>query len=219
MMLFMGLALVNAPVSTYAKDKNKKKEEKEAKKREKRERKAWKKKAKNYKKNPFALRDDLEGANKQIKDLNAKLNACNEKYSRLLGTVDSLQTLIGRKNSEIAALKSKYEKLQAAYEAQKNINEKGIIPGLVYKVQIGAFVYFDINKYLKDTGENFEGETADGMNKYTMGNFRELAVAEAFMKDVQKMGIKDAWIVPHIDGIRVTHEEARNYLSRQGGGG
>ena len=132
------------------------------------------------------------------------------------GTIDSLQNLVSAKNSELAANKAKYEKLQAAYEAQKNINEKGIIPGLVYKVQIGAFVYFDINKYLKDTEKNFEGETADGMNKYTMGNFRDLDVANQFKKDVQKMGIEDAWVVPYIDGVRVTMEEARNYLGNQG---
>ena len=86
----------------------------------------------------------------------------------------------------------------------------------VYKVQLGAFVHFDINQYLKETDKNFEGETQDGMNKYTMGNFRDKDVAESFKKDIQKMGIPDAWIVPHIDGTRVTMEEARQYLGKQG---
>ena len=62
-------------------------------------------------------------------------------------------------------------------------------------------MHFDINKYLKET-ENFEGETRDGMNKYTIGAFKEFAIAEGFQKDVKKMGVSDAWVVPFIDGVQ-----------------
>lgn len=214
MLLFIGIAITGAPV--YAQKNKDKKAAKEEKKRLKREAKAWKNRAKNYAKNPLSLRDDLENSNRQIKSLNEKLKECNERFGGMQNAIDSLSNLVSAKNSELAANKAKYSKLEAAYEAQKNINEKGIIPGLVYKVQIGAFVYFDINKYLKDTEKNFEGETADGMNKYTMGNFRDLEVADQFKQDVQKMGIKDAWVVPYIDGVRVTMEEAKKYLGGQG---
>ena len=214
-LLFIGIAIIGAPM--YAQDsKDDKKAAKEEKKRQKREAKSWKKRAKNYSKNPLSLRDDLENANQQIRSLNEKLKACNERFAGMQNSLDSLSNLLSARESELAAYKAKYSKLEAAYEAQKNINEKGIIPGLVYKVQIGAFVYFDINRYLKDTEKNFEGETADGMNKYTMGNFRDLEVADQFKKDVQKMGIKDAWVVPYIDGVRVTMEEARKFLGNQG---
>lgn len=197
-------------------DKGDKNSSKEDKKKEKEEKKQWKKKAKSYAKEPLSLRDDLENANKKLRELSDKNKQLQDKFARQQSTIDSLQNLLNQKISEIAALNAKYEKLQNAYEAQKKINEKSIIPGLVYKVQLGAFVHFDINKYLKDTGENFEGETADGMNKYTMGNFRDMTVADAFKKDVQKMGIKDAWIVPYIDGVRVTTNEAEEYLKKQG---
>lgn len=189
---------------------------KEEKKKLKEEKKKWKKKAKEYKKEPFSLRDDLEEANKKLRELADKNKQLQAKFARQEAVIDSLQGVINSKVSELAALNAKYEKLQNAYEAQKKINEQSIIPGLVYKVQIGAFVHFDIRSYLKDTGENFEGETQDGMNKYTMGNFREYDVAEAFKKDVQKLGIKDAWIVPYIDGTRVTMAEAKEYLGKQG---
>lgn len=201
---------------TNAFSQDDKKARKEAKKKEKREKKAWKKRAKGYAKKPFSLRDDLENANKQLRELSDKNKSLQEKLARQNGTIDSLQSLVNKKVGELAALNSKYEKLKVAYEAQKNINEKGIIPGLVYKVQLGAFVHFDINKYLKETDKNFEGETQDGMNKYTMGNFRDKMVAETFKEDIRKMGIPDAWIVPHIDGTRVTMEEARQYLEKQG---
>lgn len=193
------------------------KKSKEEKRKEKRERKSWKKRAKKYAKKPFSLRDDLETTNKKLKELSDQNKELQRKYSSRLATIDSLQAIIGQNDSKIAALRTKYEKLQKAYEAQKNINEKGIIPGLVYKVQIGAFVHFNINEYLKDMDKNFEGETADGMNKYMMGNFREFTMADNFKKDIQKMGIKDAWVVPYIDGTRVTMEEAEEYLAKQGG--
>ena len=212
LLLFGLFAVIAVPVQAQ---KNDKKAAKEAKKKEKAEKKLWKKKAKGYSKEPFSLRDDLESANNKLKDCSVKNKDLLDQLANMRSVNDSLRAAANSRLNELAALNSKYEKLQAAYEAQKNINEKNIIPGLVYKVQIGAFVHFDINQYLKDT-ENFEGESKDGMNKYTIGNFRELNIAEAFKLDVRKMGIKDAWIVPFIDGKRVTMEEARQYISRQG---
>lgn len=182
----------------------------------KEEKKIWKKKAKSYVKDPLALKKELEDNNKQLKELTAKNTELQKKYNACNSRVDSLQSLISMKEAEIKQLQAQKEKLQAQLEAQKNIVEKDINPGLVFKVQVGAFVHFDINKYLKDTGENFEGESMDGMNKYTIGKFKEFDVAEAFRKDVIKLGIKDAWIVPYIDGRRVEMKDARAYLEKQG---
>jgi len=186
---------------------------KEEKKRMKEESKMWKSKAKSYGKTPLQLRDDLEALNEQIKQLSDKNKELMTKLSNCNSQVDSLQGALNSKIAELAALEKKYEQLQTAYAGQKNVNTKGIIPGLVYTVQIGAFVHFDINKYLQET-ENFEGETADGMNKYLLGRFKEVEVAENFKKDIRKMGIRDAWVVPYIDGVRVTHEEAKKYQER-----
>jgi TolA-binding protein len=204
------LALVmGVTTSTFAQSK-------EDKKKEKAEKKEWKKKAKSYSKSPLSLRDDLNGKDEQISKLTKELNDLKKRLSNCNSKVDSLQEIVNKKSAELAALETKYQKLQAAYDAEKNKVEKDIDQGLVYKVQVGAFVHFDINKYLKDTGENFEGETADGMNKYTMGKFKDYTLAEAFMKDIKKMGIKDAWVVPLIDGKRVTHEEAKAYTAKGG---
>lgn len=182
----------------------------------KEEKKIWKKKAKGYVKDPIALKNELENNNKQIRDLSVKNTELQKKLMSCSSRVDSLQALLSQKINELQSLQSQKDKLQAQLEAQRNIVEKDIQPGLVYKVQIGAFVHFDMNQYLKDTGEHFEGENMDGMNKYSIGKFKELELAEAFRKDVQKLGIKDAWIVPHIDGRRSTMEEARKYMESKG---
>jgi hypothetical protein len=32
---------------------------------------------------------------------------------------------------------------------------------------------------------------------------------------LRKIGVKDAWIVPYLDGVRVTMDEAKEYLRKQ----
>lgn len=206
--MFMAIGLAQ-PVMAQKKSRAERKKEKA-------EKKLWKKKAKTYKKSPLALRDDLENANKQLRQCSDRNKELQDKFGALESTIDSLEAALNSKNAEIAALNTKYEKLQMAYEAQKNINEKGIVPGLVYRVQVGAYVHFDMNQHLQHTDKTFEGESQDGMNKYLMGNFREHAMSIAFRDDVRKLGIKDAWVVPYIDGVRVTMDEASNYRGSNG---
>ena len=188
---------------------------KEDKKKEKAEAKLWKKKAKTYAKTPLSLRDDLETANKQLKDCSDRNKALQGKFAALENTIDSLQNALNAKNAEMAALQIKYDKLQTAFEGTKKVVESNIIPGLIYHVQVGAYVHFDMNQHLVQTDKTFEGETRDGMNKYMMGNFKDIKNAEAFKDDVRKLGIKDAFVVAYIDGTRVTMEEAAKY---NGGG-
>jgi hypothetical protein len=184
--------------------------------KEKAEKKLWKKKAKTYAKSPLSLRDDLEAVNKQLKDCNARNKDLQAKLVSQENTIDSLQAALSAKIAELSALNTKYDKLQAAYEAQKNVTDKNIQPGLIYHVQVGAYVHFDMNQHLVHTDKTFEGENRDGMNKYMMGNFRDLANAEAFRDDIRKLGIKDAFVVPYIDGTRVTIEEAGKYNGGSG---
>jgi hypothetical protein len=122
---------------------------------------------------------------------------------------------LNAKNAEMAALQIKYDKLQTAFEGTKKVVESNIIPGLIYHVQVGAYVHFDMNQHLVQTDKTFEGETRDGMNKYMMGNFKDVKNAESFKDDIRKLGIKDAFVVPYIDGTRVTMDEAAKYT---GGG-
>jgi len=182
----------------------------------KKEKKLWKKKAKTYAKSPLSLRDDLETANKKLRECSEKNKSLQDKYADMQAQMDSVSAILSSRDSELAALGRKYEKLEAAYQAQKNVNDKGIVPGLVYRCQVGAYVHFDMNQHLNNTDKTFEGENKDGMNKYMMGNFRGMDNAVAFRDDIRKLGIEDAWIVPYIDGTRVTKEEAEAYLAKQG---
>ena len=90
-----------------------------------------------------------------------------------------------------------------------------IQPGLVYRVQIGAYVFYEMDNPPVNAGD-FVAERADGFNKYVIGSYRTYEEAGEFKDEIRKMGIKDAWVVPYIDGVRVTIEEANTYLGNQG---
>jgi hypothetical protein len=193
-----------------------------AQKEDKKTKKEWKKKAKAYTKDPLSLKSFEEGYRKKLFDAEKKSKELTEQNSRLSIKVDSLLNELKKKDAEIAMLKSdldklraEYSKLEAAYSSSKSNSEQGVIAGLVFKVQIGAFVHFNMNDYLKET-TNFEGESSDNFNKYVLGAFRDLTVAEAFKKDIARIGVKDAWIVPYVDGVRVEMAEAKKILASGG---
>lgn len=80
--------------------------------------------------------------------------------------------------------------------------------GTVYKVQIGLYKEFNINKYFEEP--RYIGyESVDGMNRYIIGYFPDEQIAEDFVKDVRKMGVKDAFVSKYIDGQRV-YEWSKN---------
>ncbi|TAE46564.1 MAG: hypothetical protein EAZ89_19880 [Bacteroidetes bacterium] len=177
----------------------------------------WKDKAKMYSKNPESLKAEFENYQEQIKELkriNKELMA-KAASSQNSDLVDSLRWVLIQMEGELQAQRSQKEKLEKAYKSQAKVSEMGIKPGLVYRIQIGAYVFYEIANKPKDADDIVE-EKADGFNKYVIGGFRTYDEAISFRDEVRKMGLKDAWVVPYIDGIRVTVEEANQYLQKQG---
>jgi hypothetical protein len=74
--------------------------------------------------------------------------------------------------------------------------------GEVYYVQIGAFRNTDFTKYDPNLVNMFV-EVADGMNKLIIGGFLNFDDACSFRKDIIRIGIRDAFIVKKVDGVRV----------------
>lgn len=200
--LCLGAAVI-APTTAYAQKKSK--AEKQA---EKNLKKQWKAKAKAYAKNPLSLKNYEENNQDRISTLEAEVK-------KLKAQLAEQQAEIDRQANELRRCSSENQDLKTAYEALKRAKEDNTPRGLIFKVQVGAFEKFNINQYLRET-ENFEGESADGLNKYTIGNFRDPNMADAFRADIAKMGIKDAWIVPYRDGIRISMTEAKEILEAAG---
>lgn len=77
-----------------------------------------------------------------------------------------------------------------------------------FEVQIGAFEYYDIAASDAELVRMSRIENKS-FNKYVLGRFSYFDDAEAFLADVQKLGVKDAFIAGLVDGKRTTVAEAQ----------
>lgn len=175
----------------------------------KEEKKEWKTKYKAYKK-------DLEGF-KELVEENGTLKSQLSTNKRQLS---NLQSQMGEKDAKIADLQDQLNRAKAQIAAAKQAemaakdalgNQKPMqvetkspisMDGVVFKVQIGAFKKKDMSKFF-DNNPMFSGQSEDGLQKITIGFFKDYWEADTFKKYLREMGVKDAWIVPFKDGKRV----------------
>jgi len=169
----------------------------------KQETKEWKKKLKSTTPEQF----------KRMYDENSSLKS---EVSSIQGQLSSLQSSQGEKDAKIAELTEENRKMEAQVNAAKKAIAKAqqdaaaqpagpaiSDEGVVFKVQIGAFRNKDLSKYF-DNNPNFSGEKdEDGVQKITLGRFKDYWEADTFKKYLREMGVNDAWIVPYKDGKRV----------------
>jgi len=189
----------------------------------KQEKKFWKDKAKMYVKNPSALKGEFENFQEQINDLKTQLResiatpSTNDEgpVATDEGTTDSLRWQLVQLEAQVQNLRRQNERLQSEVATSNKTSQMGIQDGLVYRVQIGAYVFYEMENK-PEIGGDFVSERADGFNKYVIGSFRSYEEATAFRQELKKMGLSDPWVVPYIDGIRVTIDEAEQYQGSQG---
>jgi hypothetical protein len=70
-------------------------------------------------------------------------------------------------------------------------------------VQIGAFLNKEDLVKFAGNNKNFNAETDNSVQKFTLGVFKDYWQADTFKKYLRQMGVKDAWIVCFKDGQRV----------------
>ena len=171
----------------------------------KKEKKEWKKKAKEYKTNPAALKqltEEKQTADNNVVDLSGQVKSLQSTISDKDAKIAELEDQISRMRSELNAARAEIAQLRTA----PPVNPMDFSKGVVFKVQVGAFKNKDLSKYF-DNNPNFGGEAADKDSnepqKITIGIFRDYWEADTFKKYMREMGVKDAWIVPYKDGVRV----------------
>ena len=162
----------------------------------KEEKKEWKKRAKEIAKDPEMLKnlvESEEALQAQVASLNneadamkSQLNAKDERISNIEAELEDAKNELASAQSELATIKEDMPQLSGG---------EGAIPGVVFKVQIGAFRNKDLSKYF-DNHPNFAGEISDGTQKITLGQFSDYWEADTFKKYLREMGVSDAWIVP-----------------------
>ncbi len=174
------------------------------------EKKEWKKKAKAYAKSPETLKniiDENETLNGQVSNLQADNNNFQSRLSDKDAKISEMEDDMTKLRSDLGLAKKEAREMKAAAAPSTNTSSdsKGstAMKGVVFKVQIGAFRNKDLSKYFENN-ENFSGETdGDGTQKVTLGLFTDYWEADTFKKYLREMGVKDAWIVPYKDGVRV----------------
>jgi hypothetical protein len=170
----------------------------------KKEKKEWKKKAKQYAKNPSSLKsltEEKQVADNTVTTQTTELTQLKSSISDKDAKIVELEDQISRMRSELTASQSELAQLRSA----PVINPMDFSKGVVFKVQVGAFKNKDLSKYFENN-PNFGGEAAKGETepqKITIGIFRDYWEADTFKKYMRDMGVKDAWIVPYKDGVRV----------------
>lgn len=169
----------------------------------KEEKKEWKKKAKEYVKNLQSLKEleeAKESAEGQVSTLNQKISQLQSTMSNKDARIVELEDQLTQARNQLTSAKAE---LASSKEAAPAVNPMDFSKGIVFKVQIGAFRQKDLSKYF-DNNPNFGGEAADsGEQRLTIGIFRDYWEADTFKKYMREMGVKDAWIVPYRDGVRV----------------
>jgi len=76
-----------------------------------------------------------------------------------------------------------------------------IATGTVYEVQIGTFENYELKKY-NAVFNNLHEEKTGNRTKLTLGRFYSGKEANEFKRDMVKLGIKDAWVVKKVNGVR-----------------
>ncbi len=168
----------------------------------KQEKKEWKKKAKTYAKSPANLKEFTEAKETADTDnsaLKTQVSTLNKQVSDKNARIAELEDQLSRMRGELTSAKAELAQLKEAPAA----NSMDFSRGVVFKVQIGAFKNKDLSKYFNNN-PNFGGEAVEkGEQKFTIGIFRDYWEADKFKKYMREMGVKDAWIVPYKDGVRV----------------
>lgn len=175
---------------------------------DKADRKFWKKEARMYKKNPELLKELVEANEDMTTELEVnefEMDSLAAIITRHENKMTDVNRKVSQAEKQLKEQKALVAKLQTELMAASEKNIKKEIKGTVYRVQIGAFTKRDLGAYTGKT-DNFQLETDKGVQKYTVGVFREKSDAAAFRTQIVAIGIKDAWIVKYIDGQRVENK-------------
>lgn len=178
----------------------------------------WKKKAKVYSKKPLALKAEFDGFQEEIIKLKQENKTLTKEmrplYPNSQELIDSLKLAMIQIDAEIQDLVVKNEELKkqinSAEPSSPGLNSQMSMDGLVYRIQIAAFVSNEL-ALGNSVEKGIDKERADGFNKYIVGAYRDYNEALDMKKQLEKIGMKEPWVVPYIDGSRVTMEEARKY--------
>jgi len=179
------------------------KESKEEAKKNKEELKKVKDELKNYMKHPeqYKAKMDEEQTNKDSAD--AKISRLTASLKEAQDQQAELQKKSTSDDDQIKLLQDENTQVKETVAKEKENDMKGTPPsGTVYKVQLGVYNGFKVNKDF-DQPRYIGYEDVNGMNRYVISYFQDSLSAAQLVSDIRKLGIRDAFVAKYIDGQRV----------------
>lgn len=172
------------------------------------EKKEWKNKAKEYKRNPAALKTLSESVDRYKREANeyaAQINEMEAEKANRRARVAQLERENAQLQDKLAATLNEMDQLSMVPPTQPQMGNT-TMQGLIFRVQIGAFKKLNIPSTLDGDDDNMDLEMVDGLQKIIIGKYPDIESADALRNHMQKLGIKDAWVVAYQDGVRVPVE-------------
>ena len=179
---------------------------------DKAEAKEWKKRIKKLDPEQYKqLLDENKSLKGQVTSLKTELGNIDDRLAEKDQQILTYQSQVGDLREELSRLQSQQQPQNvASNNSGGNIDDS---KGIVFKVQIGAYKQKDLKKY--DNTENFSVEEENGLQKYTIGVFRDYWEADTFKKYLRELGVKDAFLVSFKDGQRVPLKDVLEGVSKK----
>ncbi|MEM9919055.1 MAG: OmpA family protein [Bacteroidota bacterium] len=100
------------------------------------------------------------------------------------------------------------------FEDYRGIYYKQLIKGLSYKVQVAALE----QRYNSEVFSTFPDPMIDkhaskNLYKYSLGLYKTFASASQLQMELVRQGIPDAYVVPFLNGLRISKEDARGMVA------
>lgn len=163
------------------------------------EKKQIKKTLKEYRKHPEQYKTMVNEYKTTIDSNEIEINEFRKNFLYLNTKKENLE-------KELASVKADLEECKNRPLPQPEDAAKMPATGTFYKVQFGLYEKLDISNYFTPA-KYMTVEKVEGYNRYVLGFFTTEAEAEAFVADMRKMGIKDAFVAKYTDGQRIMEWE------------
>lgn len=141
----------------------------------------------------------------------ANMDVLQKELAKSQAREDSIQRLYNASSSRMKMMEKEVANSKSA--SSMSSGSAADMKGITFRVQIGAYAKHDAKDKFKSGDQTVNAENVGGLDKYSIGLFRNFAEAEAFKNEVRRLGIKDAFVVAYNDGVRVPMSQA---MSGQG---
>ncbi|WP_114752374.1 SPOR domain-containing protein [Pleomorphovibrio marinus] len=154
-------------------------------------------------------KEKLASMEDSLRDANSRLERKLEQQEKSTGTLRDRLSQLEKENQSLS------QKVKAndgqIDEATTNQEKDRWNEGVAFRVQIGAIEEKDAQSFAQGS-PNLDITMEDGFLKYLVGYFRDYEEADKLKKELRKLGLKGAWVVPFKDGNRVPLKEVLSTL-------